>query len=208
MANSSRFILLIAILSTLLFIPGQAQAQILNQDQEIQVNGLPTLTAHSRASADILLTSLEIVFNDKDVCCGKDSALEDTVQAADPKSLKDVATRLNGRHMLSDGRAILVDAAYRSGDRVNGGDLISTVNNQHAALLVWNGHLYVLYGVVYVWFASSSGPEGGMSEGTTIHKLLLWDPRFSDARRSVAFDRTTDDWSKVQGVLFLKATQR
>jgi hypothetical protein len=210
MPHSSRFIVLIGLFSVLLLIPGQVQAQILNQDQEIRVHDLPSLTARSHAPADVLGTSLEIIVNDKEICCGKDSALEDTVEAADPKSLKDVAARLNGRHLLSDGRPFSIDAEYRSADAVNGGDLIGAITNQHAALLAWNGHLYVLYGVVYVWYPTNSGTEGGMSEATAIHKLLLWDTRFSNsnARRTVVFDRTTDDWSKVQGVLFLKAIQR
>jgi hypothetical protein len=37
-----------------------------------------------------------------------------------------------------------------------------------------------------------------------IHKILLLDPRFSDDRRAISFDRLTDDWGKVQGMLLLK----
>jgi hypothetical protein len=38
-----------------------------------------------------------------------------------------------------------------------------------------------------------------------IHKILLVDTRFSDARRQVTFDRLADDWGKVQGLVMLKA---
>ena len=37
--------------------------------------------------------------------------------------------------------------------------------------------------------------------GTAIHKFLLLDTRYSDSRRKVVFNRETDDWSKVQGML-------
>jgi len=37
-----------------------------------------------------------------------------------------------------------------------------------------------------------------------IHKFLLWDTRFSDSRRTVVFDRETEDPGKVQGLLFLQ----
>ena len=36
-------------------------------------------------------------------------------------------------------------------------------------------------------------------------KLLLIDTRYSDTRRNVEFNRATDDWSKVQGVVWLTA---
>jgi len=91
-----------------LFICGVARGQLLNVDQEINVRELPSLLAPSRHSADVLLTSLATIIHDPEVCCGKDSALEDSAQAADPKSLKDVAAKLDGRHLLSDGRPILV----------------------------------------------------------------------------------------------------
>ena len=41
-----------------------------------------------------------------------------------------------------------------------------------------------------------------------IHKFLLQDGRFSDARRSASFDRLSDDTSKVQGLLFLQAARQ
>jgi len=179
--------------------------QILNQDQEIQVHNLPSLMARSHDPSDVLLTSLDTVFHDREVCCGKDSALEDSASAANPGSLKDVASKLNGRHLLSDGRPIQVKAEYVAPDAMNAANLISMILNQHAALMEWNSHLYVVHGVVYLWMASASGPEGGMSEGTVIHKLLLWDMRYSDSRREVVFNRDTDDTSKIQGLLFLQA---
>jgi hypothetical protein len=59
-------------------------------NQEIHVHDLPSLTARSTHSSDVLAEALGIVFNDKEVCCGKNSALEDSVQTADAKSLKDM----------------------------------------------------------------------------------------------------------------------
>ena len=183
-----------------------AYGQVPNQDQEIQVHNLPTLVARSVDDSDVLLTSLDTVFHDRDICCGKNSALGDSAPAADPSSLRDVASKLQGRHLLSDGRPIKVTAEYLAPDAVNSADLISMIMNQHAALMKWNSHLYVVYGVVYMWFISSTGPEGQTTKGTLIHKLLLWDTRFSDSRRNVVFNRETDDWGKVQGLLTLTAT--
>jgi hypothetical protein len=189
--------------SILSFLVVVAHGQIFDRDLEVQVHNLRSLMARSHQRLEVLLTSLDTVFNDEAICCGPDSALGDSAAAADPKSLQDVAGKLNGRHLFSDGRPFMVKAEYRARDAVNGGDLISTITNQHAALLQWNSHLYVIHGVVYRWYTSGS-PETGVSQGTSIHKLLLWDTRYSDARRNVIFDRDTDDWSNVQGALFLQ----
>jgi len=180
-----------------------AHAQILYQDQEIQIHDLPSLMAHSPHSSDVLLTSLDTVIHDREICCGKDSALEDSVAAADPKSLKDAADRIQGRHLLSDGRPIMVTTTYLTPDALNSGLLITWFQGQHAALMQWNSHVYVVHGIVYVWTASYS-PDGSAQDSTVIRKFLLWDVRYSDARREVTFNRDSDDLGKVQGFLFVQ----
>ena len=177
--------------------------QVAYPEQEIRVNDLPALTARSPHAADVLATSLEILFNDKAVCCGKNSALEDSIESADPKSLKDIANKLQGRHLLSDGRAIMVTTEYLTPDEVNAGHLITMIRNQRAALMMWNSRVYVLSGVTYVGTVDYSTNATAYA----VHKFLLQDVRFSDSRRAVTFDRLTEDASKVQGLLFVQATR-
>ena len=181
---------------------GFARGQVLNQDQVIEVHDLPSLQARSPHSSAVLLTSLDTILHDREICCGKDSALEDSAGAADPKSLKDVAGKLQGRHLLSDGRPIRVTATYATSDAVNSGMLVSWFQNNHAALMQWNSRVYVVHGIVYQWTATGS-PDSGEQTGTVIHKFLLWDTRYSDSRREAVFNRETDDLSKVEGFLFV-----
>lgn len=183
-------------------LAGVAHGQLLYQDQVLEVRDLPSIVARSPHSADVMLTSLDTVFHDSEVCCGKDSALEDSAGAADPKSLRDVASKLQGRHLLGDGRPIVVTATYITPDAVNSGMLITWFQNHHAALMQWNSHIYVVHGIVYQWTASGT-PEGGEQTGTVIHKFLLWDTRYSDSRREVVFNREIDDLGKVDGFLFV-----
>ena len=178
-----------------------ASAQVAYPEQELRIHDLPSLTARSTHASDALATSLEIIFNNKQVCCGKDSALEDSVQSADPKSLKDIANKLQGRHLLSDGRPITVTTEYLTPDQVNAGHLITMLRDRHPALMMWNSHLYVLYGASYV--ATDDYSTNQISYA--VHKFLLQDVRFSDARRQLSFDRLTEDPSKVQGLLFLQS---
>jgi hypothetical protein len=178
--------------------------QVAYPGRDIRVHDLPSLTARSTHAPDVLATSLEILFNDKEVCCGKNPALEDSVQSTDPKSLKDIASKLQGRHLLSDGRPIMVTTEYLIRDQVNAGHLIYMIKHAHAPLMMWNSHLYVVNGITYVETIDSSDS----SIAYAVHKFLLQDVRFTDSRRAVSFDRLTEDAGKVQGLLFVQAAEQ
>jgi len=196
------FRLAVAVLIWAVVFCSATQAQILYQDQEIHVHKLPTLMARTQDPSDVLLTSLDTIIHDKAICCGRDSALEDSAQAADPRSLKDLAGKLQGRHLLSDGRPINVQADFLTPDQVNASGLVGAMLDQRAALMEWNSHIYVVQGIVFVWTADY-GEEGSGGVAAVIRKFLLWDTRYSDSRREVVFNRETEDPSKVAGVLFV-----
>jgi hypothetical protein len=178
-----------------------AQGQTYNQyNKEIRISNLPSLTARSTDASAVLAAAAEIIFRDQEVCCGKKSALGDRVRLADPTSLEAIANKLRGRNVLGDGRAFMVSAEYLSPPSVNVGQLISALMENHAPVMQWNSHLYVVYGVI---FDETFDPTTG-ARLDALHKLLLLDLRFSDERRQVSFDRTTD-WEKVQGLLILVA---
>lgn len=180
-----------------------AQGQTYPSIQEVRVSGLPALMARTHDPSDVLLTSLDTIIRDRNVCCGKDSALEDDAAAADPSYLNDVARKVQGRHLLSDGRAIMITAEYFEPAAINSGMLLATLRDKHALLFEWNSRLYVCYGVTYQKdYDSESG-----AERDTIHKFLLLDTRYSGSRRKVVFNRGSDDWSDVQGMLRVAVSQ-
>jgi|ERR1700733_8193279 hypothetical protein len=181
-----------------------AHGQDYYTNQEVRVSSLPTLVARSHAPSDVLKTSLATILDDRSVCCGKDSVLEDSVEKADPLSLKDIAAKLQGKHLRSDGRPIMVKAMYVEPQAINSGMLITTLRVNHPLLLAWNSHLYVCYGVTYV---KNYDPNTG-AEMDAIHKFLLLDTRYSDSRREAVFNRETDDWSKVQGMIRFAIAQQ
>jgi hypothetical protein len=186
------------------FLLATSFGQIAKPDQEIEVHDLPSLVSPTTHSSDVSLTSLQTVFHNPDVCCGKDSALVDSLQKADLKSLKDIASKLDGRHLLSDGRVVKITAEYLTPDKINSGHLIAMILEQHAPLMEWNSHIYVVHGIVYHWTVNSN-PETAELEQSVIRKFLLWDLRNPDSGREVVFDRLTDNVNAVQGVLFLNA---
>jgi hypothetical protein len=171
-------------------------------NQEVQVSGLPALTAPSTKKSAVLATVIETVLQDKAVCCGKDSALEDAVHSH-PASLKELGVKLQGRHVMSDGRSVMVSAQYVPQSSITPDLMISILMDQHAPLMAWKSQTYVLYGVIFDETIFSDGRRQH-----TIHKLLLLDPRFSDERRETEFNRDTDDWGNVEGILTLTAARQ
>lgn len=197
-SRASAFPLLVPFLvASCLVLAGLTRGQTYYSIPEVRVSGLPVLVARSHDPSDVLRTSLATILHDKSVCCGKDSALEDSVARGDPLSLKDVAAKLQGRHLLSDGRPIMVTAEYSEPAAINSGMLITTLHDKHALLMEWNSYLYVCYGVTY---RRDYDPNTGV-ELNTILKFLLLDTRYSDSRRETLFDRATDDSNSVQGML-------
>lgn len=175
-------------------------AYVFHPNQQIQIKDLPLRIAQSSTPQASLVASLEIIFHDPDVCCGKNSALEDAVRLAGPMSLKDISAKLQGNHKLSDGRPIMITAEYLARTSITPGQIIATLSDMQPSLIEWNSHLYVLYGVIFDETLYYTGKRDYV-----IRKLSLLDPRFVNARREVSFNRQTDDWTTVQGILALSA---
>jgi hypothetical protein len=154
----------------------------------------------SKDAPDVLSTAVATVFNNQEICCDKGSALEDRLPQSDPVSLKSVGAALQGRHLLSDGRPIQITAEYFDSASINSGKVVTAIAQQHAPLMVWNSNLYVVSGVIFDDALYSDG-----SEIYVIRKFLLLDPRFSDLRRNVVFNRDTENLNEIQGMLFLSA---
>jgi hypothetical protein len=171
-------------------------------NQEIRVAHLPRLAARSPDPSYVLLTSLDIIFHDHGVCCAKDSALGDSAAAADPSSVKDIIAKLRGRHLFSDGRPVMISVLDLAPQATrNPGTVVRALTNKRAMLLMWNSHLYVLYGAL---FDEAEYADGSLAE--TINQLFLLDPRYSDSRREVSFRRDKGDWNQVEGLLLLSVS--
>lgn len=193
----------VSVIPLLLLVGCALHAQVwTNPEQQVQVDGLRFRKAHTSEGTDPLAAALETIFQNRDVCCGKDSAMGDIVTAANPLSLQAVAAKLQGRHVLGDGRPVLISADYLAANPTNGGEpavtkVLISLRNHQPMLMQWNSRLYVLYGAVYTEIVAYDSESGG---GTmdTIDKLLLFDPV---SGTETTFDRLADDWQKVQGLL-------
>ena len=163
----------------------------------------------------MLAASVAAAVMDPDVCCGRNSALEDPITVASSPtggeiSLRAVGQRLRGKHYLDSGAPVFVadqywPAAPIEQNSVKAGDIIASLLAQRPLLMNWDGHLYVVYGALYDVCAAGSLDYPGYNF-PAIRTFLLVDTRFSDRRRYVSFNRQTDDWGKVTGFLALAIT--
>ncbi len=194
--------LLLVVTATISASAQTGQGFAFHPNQEVRVSGLASPAAASSSLPAVLATAIEIILHDRAVCCGKGAALEDLVLSA-PLSLQELGNKLQGAHVMGDGRSVVVNAEYVSQRALTPDLLIGTLLDQHAPLIDWKSHFYVLYGAV---FDETLYPDG--SRQCAIKRLLLRDPRFSDARAEVEFNREKDDFGAVHGLLILSTEKR
>jgi len=180
----------------------ESDGYVVHPYQEVRVASLPSTVADSTSESAVLAASVATAVMKPDVCCDRRSALEDQVASANKASLKELGEKLRGKHYLDSGSPILVADQYWSRSSVSAEDIIGSLMAQRPLLMDWNGRLYVLYGAVFDEYKYYSGKSTHV-----IRALLLVDARFSDRRRYVSFNRQTDDWGKVTGLLALAITR-
>ena len=198
-------LVLIAIISCCLNAHSQAVSEpyAFHPNKEVKVAYLPSAVASSTKNSAVLAATLETAIMQPDVCCNRDSALEPQIPAARDLSLKDLGEKLRGKHYLGTGLPIVVTDQYWSGASANVETIIGTLMEQRPFVMDWNGRLYVLYGATYDEYLDNNGATEHV-----IKTLLQVDTRFSDSRRYVTFNRQTDDWAKVNGLLSLAITRQ
>lgn len=203
-----RFRISLLVLPLLFAVSANAQDQLGDQgyvvhpNQEVQVSSLPSVVADSSSDADVLVASVAIAVKEPEVCCARSSALVDQVASVTKLSLKELGQKLRGKHYFDSGAPLVITDQYWPGASVNSEEIVGSLLAQRPLLATWNGHLYVLYGAVFNEYVYDSG-----ARMHAIQKLLLLDTRFDDDRRYVIFNRSTDDWGKVSGLLSLTITK-
>lgn len=116
--------------------------------------------------------------------------------------LEQISRLITGEYVLDDGSKARLEARYTQGAPANLDSIILGLRSGHPALLVWRGHAYVLYGVVYDEYVSPAGHRL-----FAIRELKLVDPFFAeDEHRLVSFVRDRDDPAEIGGTLEISAT--
>ncbi len=180
-----------------------------NPDLELKIHGLQYRTASSDDPTAALAAALDMAFRMPDLCCGKDSTLEDSIGQVMPMSLELAASKIQGRKILPDGSAVVVSVDYLPASTMNGaGDpatvkILGALHNNQPILMLWNKRIYVIYGAE-IDDTTQYVDNSGATAVEQIDQLLLFDPA---SGRHTAFTRGMDDWSKVQGLLTVRVAK-
>jgi hypothetical protein len=180
---------------------GQTEGFSFFPNQEVRVESLPAIVASSKGRVDVMLASVATALMDPELCCGTKSALADQING--DGSLQEVGKGLRGEVRLSDGSSVTIVDRYWPGTAVSAGDIIGALSDRKPLLMEWNERVYVVEGAIFDEYRSYTGAPNSH----IIRKLLLLDTRFPGERRRITFDRQTEDWSKVTGVLLLSVVR-
>lgn len=135
------------------------------------------------------------VLSASNVKCEPASQLNAVLESQGGASLRKLAEKLSGASCMMDGKIVHLSAVFTPNGSIQADGIIAPLVHAKPLLIRWNGALYVLYGVVYDEHLHNSGKRENV-----IRRLLLIDPRYSDERKFVSFDRQRDDFAQVEGI--------
>jgi len=180
----------------------QTEGYVVHPNQEVRVASLPSVVADSSSDTSVLAASVAIAVGDPAICCERNSTLVDQVGSVTNFSLRELGEKVRGKHYLDSGNSITITDQYWPASGTSPEQIVGALLAQRPLLMLWNDRLFVVYGAVFNEYVYDSG-----TRTRAIQKLLLLDTRFDDDRRRVTFDRQTDDWGKVSGLLALTITK-
>jgi hypothetical protein len=118
------------------------------------------------------------------------------------RPLADLARVVDGEYVVDVGRKVKLEARYTVGAPVNTASIVHDLHRGQPSLLVWKGHPYLIYGVLYDEYWSPAG-----FTFFEIRELRLLDPFYEDQRRTAVFVRGQDDPAQIGGVFEITVTE-
>jgi hypothetical protein len=115
--------------------------------------------------------------------------------------LAQLARVVNGEYVIGVGRKVKLEARFVVGAPVHTDAVIEGLRRGQPALMVWRGHAYVIYGVVYDVYVSPVGYKF-----FEVREIKLLDPFYDDGRRLTSFVRSRDDIAEIGGIFEITVT--
>ncbi len=169
--------------------------------RRVTVANLAVVTATDTSRPAVAKAALAIVVSASKLKCDPDSQIESVADAKAAASLRTLVTKISGASCAVNGRTLRVTASFVPNGAIQANSIVASLNGGTPLLVSWKGALYVLYGVVYDAHVHYSGRQDNV-----IRKLLLIDPRYSDKRRLVVFEREKDNFAQVEGFASVSVT--
>jgi len=109
-----------------------------------------------------------------------------------------------GDYVLDDGRKIRISAQYLSGAPSAIDPILWSFKNNKPLLLVWKGHPYFFYGVVYDEYIASNG-----SRLFELRELELMDPVIVKGKsNTIKFVKGSDNSDEINGMMTIAVSER
>ena len=117
------------------------------------------------------------------------------------KSPAELVKRIEGDYELADRRTVHVQA--RGDDTyVDPGRLIASIRDNRPFLWIWNNHVYMAVGIIYVDAIHSSGLHE-----YDIQQVELMDPFAGAEQQPTLFQKTRTTLAEVRGIIEIVAAQ-
>jgi hypothetical protein len=171
--------------------------------QRIAVPNLAQFRAADDSRPAVLKAVVATVLSGLNVKCGSGSQLYSVLEANAELPLRAVAAKISGASCSMEGRTLHVNATFAPNGAIKANGIVASVMQHQPLLLEWKNRIYVLYGVVYDQHLYNTGAQDNV-----IREFLLIDPRYSDTRRFLAFNRAKDNFADVAGIATISVVGR
>jgi hypothetical protein len=169
--------------------------EVVHPNIRVTVPNLLAAKSRDETSGAVAKAAMVTVLSASSVNCDRASQINAVLEANGGAPLQTLAEKLAGTSCMTNGTTTHLSAQFTPSGSIQADGIIAPLLRGKPLLIRWNGMLFVLHGVVYDEHLHNSGKRENV-----IRQLLLIDPRHSDERRYISFDRQRDDLSQVEGI--------
>lgn len=177
--------------------------ELVHPNIRVSVPHLASVKSDDESGGAAAKTVMAIVLSALNVRCDPASQLNTVLEANGGAPLRTLSEQLAGASCMTNGRIGHLSAEFTPNGSIQADEIIAPLMHGKPLLIRWSDVLYVMYGAVYDEHVHNSGKHENV-----IRELLLIDPRYSDRRRLVPFDRQKNDFSQVEGIAEIEFTLR
>lgn len=175
--------------------PNAPDPEVVHPNLRVAVSNMPSVKVFDQSATAVAKAAVATVLGAVEINCDSGSQLNTVLEANAGAPLQTLAAKLSGASCMTNGNIVHLSASFTPNGSIQADGIIAPIVHGKPLLIRWNDALYVLYGVIYDEHLHNSGKRENV-----IRQLLLIDPRYTDQRRFVIFDREKNDFAQVEGI--------
>jgi hypothetical protein len=206
MPRSLRITLLLPVLVLALQAAGddkKKQAYYLKPDQTVDLKSPEIVTAKQRCENWALAAGLETMLRKQNVALDQNFWVMrinyGELCVSRLPAMDDLARIVNHEFVLDDGRHVRLELRYDAGAPTNIGGLLSLLQQQQPAVLLWRGHPYYLTGATYDEHIGRDGTRWYEVKELRLAETFAQLP-------GITFEKGRDRMDEIEGIVTITAT--